>query len=75
VARAHAVTADALALAWVLAHDWVDVALSGAVTVEQLQSNLTALSVPPAALRDTGLDPLAQPAQVYWETRGALAWN
>src|SRR5262249_36558376 len=47
VATAHGVTADALALAWVLSHAWVDVALSGAATVSQLESNVGALSVPP----------------------------
>src|SRR5262249_21552121 len=36
---------DAIALAAVLAQPWVDVVLSGAATVEQLHSNLTALRV------------------------------
>ncbi len=40
------VTADALALAFVLAQPWVDVALSGASTVPMLLSNLAALDVP-----------------------------
>ena len=34
-AEALGTTVDALALAWVMSHDWVDVCLSGAATVEQ----------------------------------------
>jgi len=38
-------TLDALGLAAVLAQPWVDVVLSGAAPIEQLQSNLAALGV------------------------------
>ena len=34
-AEALGTTVDALALAWVMSHEWVDVCLSGAATVEQ----------------------------------------
>ena len=34
-AEALGTTMDALALAWVMSHEWVDVCLSGAATVEQ----------------------------------------
>jgi aryl-alcohol dehydrogenase-like predicted oxidoreductase len=40
-------TIDALALAVALAQPWADVVLSGAVTREQLASNLRALAVAP----------------------------
>src|SRR6202020_1361311 len=40
------VTPDALALAFVLAQPWVDIALSGASTAPMLLSNLAALEVP-----------------------------
>jgi aryl-alcohol dehydrogenase-like predicted oxidoreductase len=66
---------DALALAAVLAQPWVDCVLSGAATVEQLRSNLSALTVPwdqGAAGRLAGL---AEEAREYWEVRGRLAWN
>ena len=46
VAAELGVTPDALALAFVLAQPWVDVALSGASTVPMLLSNLAALEVP-----------------------------
>lgn len=66
---------DALALAAALAQPWADIVLSGAVTVEQLQSNVRAL--------DIGLDPaamgalagLAEHPVIYWQTRSRLKWN
>ena len=63
---------DAVALAAVLAQPWVDVVLSGATTVEQLESNLTALGVEVDPERFTGL--LEDP-ETYWEQRGELPWN
>ena len=68
-------TVDALALAAVLAQPWAGVALSGAATVEQLQSNLGALTVPWDAEAAAALHTLAEPAAQYWQTRAALPWN
>jgi aryl-alcohol dehydrogenase-like predicted oxidoreductase len=68
-------TIDALALAAVLAQPWAGVTLSGATTVAQLVSNAQALNV---ALDDQALDALAamaEPSDIYWETRKGLAWN
>ncbi|NED83300.1 aldo/keto reductase, partial [Streptomyces sp. SID11233] len=39
-------TPDAVALAFVLRAPWVDVALSGAATIGQLDTNLRALTLP-----------------------------
>jgi aryl-alcohol dehydrogenase-like predicted oxidoreductase len=66
---------DAVALAAALANPWADVVLSGAVTVDQLKSNLTALSVtlPPSDLAE--LASLAEPAADYWKKRSALSWS
>jgi aryl-alcohol dehydrogenase-like predicted oxidoreductase len=69
-ARRAGVTPDALALAFVLSQPWVDVALSGATTVDQLQSNLTALEVEPEVLDDLVEDPAT-----YWHERSELPWN
>lgn len=66
---------DALALAAVLAQPWADVALSGAATVAQLQSNLRALTVAFDAAAGEALSALVEPPQVYWVTRQKLAWN
>jgi aryl-alcohol dehydrogenase-like predicted oxidoreductase len=63
---------DAVAIAWVLAHPWVDVVLSGAATADQLRSNLVALSLKPnvADLADLG-----EPSDRYWSTRSELSWT
>ncbi|WP_235494664.1 aldo/keto reductase [Geodermatophilus sp. Leaf369] len=59
---------DAVALAAVLAQPWVDVVLSGAVTVGQLRSNADARGL------DVDLPDLAEEPTTYWATRSALAW-
>ena len=71
------VTPDALALAFVLAQPWVDVALSGATTAPMLLSNLTALELefefdPELEQRLSGL---VESPQTYWDRRSALPWN
>ena len=70
-AQAAGTTPDALALAAVLAQPWADVVRSGAATVEQLQSNLGALTLDMPGL----LDELVEDPVAYWETRAALPWN
>ncbi|MFZ0385386.1 MAG: aldo/keto reductase [Solirubrobacteraceae bacterium] len=69
------VTADALALAFVLAQPWVDVALSGASTVPMLLSNLAALDVPFDQEVDARLAAVRESPGEYWERRAALPWN
>jgi aryl-alcohol dehydrogenase-like predicted oxidoreductase len=68
-------TIDALALAAALAQPWADVVLSGAVTAEQLASNLGALAVGPVDAADGPLRALEGPAEEYWPRRGQLPWN
>ncbi|MFI0774279.1 aldo/keto reductase [Streptomyces sp. NPDC021212] len=63
-------TPDAIALAAVLRHPWVTVALSGAATEAQLRSNLAA-----ASLRLPALDDLAEPPEAYWRRRSSLPWS
>lgn len=66
------VTPDAVALAAALQQPWVDVALSGASTPEQLHDNLRApgLEVDLAALATLRGSP-----EAYWQQRSALAWT
>jgi aryl-alcohol dehydrogenase-like predicted oxidoreductase len=66
---------DAVALASCLAQPFVDVVLSGAVTEEQLLSNVTSslLNLDREAL--ARLMALAEPAHSYWATRKNLPWN
>ena len=68
-------TADALALAFVLAAPFVDVALSGAATEGQLQSNLKARSVFLDERAASALESLNQNPAAYWSTRAALPWH
>jgi aryl-alcohol dehydrogenase-like predicted oxidoreductase len=75
VAGERGTTPDALAFAAVLAQPWVDVALSGATTVEQLGSNLAALDVDYDDELDRQLAPLVEEPDEYWATRSALPWN
>ena len=69
------VTPDALALAFVLAQPWVDVALSGASTASMLLANLAALDVPFDEAVAERLVGVAEPPDEYWGRRAALAWN
>lgn len=75
VARGAGVTPDVVALAAVLRQGWADVVLSGAATVPDLESNLTALEVELDPEQLQRLDALAEDPLAYWEERGALPWN
>jgi aryl-alcohol dehydrogenase-like predicted oxidoreductase len=66
---------DCLVLAVTIAQPFVDVVLSGAVTVEQLFSNLAALKLKVNESTIDRLKQLAQPANVYWAERKRLEWN
>jgi aryl-alcohol dehydrogenase-like predicted oxidoreductase len=75
VARRHATTMDALALAAATAQPWSDVVLSGAATVEQLTSNLQALEVELTSADFADLAAAAETPEEYWRKRAALAWS
>ncbi len=66
------VAMDAVAIAAAAAQPWADVVLSGAVTAEQLASNLTAIAIVDEV---DGLAPVAVPPDEYWRQRGALPWR
>jgi aryl-alcohol dehydrogenase-like predicted oxidoreductase len=71
-AAAHRTSPDVVAIAAALSNPWVDVVLSGAVTVEQLASNLSALEFAPLP---GDLPEVAEPAERYWNRRRALPWQ
>ena len=74
-AAAPGVPLDRVAVAFVLAHPFVDVALSGAATVDQLRSHVDAAGI---ALGDdavTQLASLAEEPARYWATRASLPWS
>jgi aryl-alcohol dehydrogenase-like predicted oxidoreductase len=66
---------DRIAIAAVLANPWVDVVLSGAVTAEQVRSNVLAATVHFASDQLTELAKMAEPADQYWKERSQLAWS
>lgn len=66
---------DAIALAAIARRPFVDVVLSGAATVAQLESNLAAARVPPE-VADAAWEAVAAEAPGdYWRRRAALAWT
>jgi aryl-alcohol dehydrogenase-like predicted oxidoreductase len=68
--------ADQVAVAFALAHPFVDVVLSGAATTAQLASHVAAAGAPPLeAAGRARLAALAEPPERYWRTRGALPWT
>ncbi|GAB2913089.1 aldo/keto reductase [Rhodococcus aerolatus] len=75
VAQRRGCTLDALALGAALAQPFVDLVLSGAVTQDQLRSNLAAAEVVLDADDLAELAAVAQPPAEYWSARGALAWS
>jgi aryl-alcohol dehydrogenase-like predicted oxidoreductase len=63
---------DVLAFAAVLSQPWVDVVLSGAVTLNQLERNLKSI----ALMREPADWPdIAESPTEYWARRSALAWQ
>ena len=68
-------SADAVALAAVLAQSFADVVLSGASTLGALASNLRARELELPDGWQARLDALAEPSEAYWLTRSALTWN
>ncbi|GAB5494722.1 MAG: aldo/keto reductase [Phototrophicaceae bacterium] len=66
---------DALAMAAVLSLNWVDVVLSGATNLEQMESNLGATSVEWDYLAAAALSRMAEHPPKYWEMRSQLKWN
>ena len=72
LAEAHHVPLETYALAAARAQPWSDVVLTGAVTPEQLRSNLAALAVP-VDTADLGM--VAETPEEYWKKRSALPWT
>ena len=72
LARGAGITSDALAIGAVLEHDWVDIVLSGAVTVAQLESNA---NVRKPSVDTSALDHLTIPAERYWAERAEREWK
>jgi aryl-alcohol dehydrogenase-like predicted oxidoreductase len=75
VAARHGASVDQVAIAAALGQPWADVVLCGAVTPEQLASNLAALEL---SLTEEDWDRLASVVEDrtdYWDRRSALPWS
>ena len=66
---------DQEAIAAALANPWVDVVLSGAVTVEQVRSNVRAAAVARSPDELADLAKMAEPPDQYWKERSRLTWS
>lgn len=75
LARALGCDTSQLALAFVLAHPFVDVVLSGAATTAQLASHLGAVTLALDEPARRALADLAEPPARYWATRARLPWS
>jgi aryl-alcohol dehydrogenase-like predicted oxidoreductase len=75
IALAKETTIDALAIAAALNQPWATVVLSGAATVEHLESNVTALAVDWDEETADSLANLIEEPVDYWHTRNRLEWN
>jgi aryl-alcohol dehydrogenase-like predicted oxidoreductase len=68
-------TIDAIALAAVLAQPWVDMALSGATTSQQVISNAAALQVSWTPALAGRFASIVETPESYWEKRSRLNWT
>jgi aryl-alcohol dehydrogenase-like predicted oxidoreductase len=75
VASGHAASLDAVAMAAVLAQPWAHVVLAGAVTADQLRSNVSAVDILLSPGEVGALLALAEPPEAYWGRRSALPWR
>ncbi|NBH07287.1 aldo/keto reductase [Amycolatopsis sp. SID8362] len=75
VAAAHGTGPDAVAVAAVLARDWVDRAVIGPASPAQLAANLRATTLSLNADELGALADLAENPQEYWRHRSSLKWD
>ena len=75
LAERRGTTIEVLAMAAALTRPWVDVVLTGAATVQQLQSNLDALEWPYDADLDDTLRSISVSSPDYWRARSSFRWN
>jgi aryl-alcohol dehydrogenase-like predicted oxidoreductase len=75
IAESRATTVEMLALTAALARPWVDVVLTGAATVGQIQSNVAALTLSYDPALDEQLGSAAVGSAEYWRGRSSFRWN
>ena len=75
LAKSRGLTVETLALGAALARPWADVVLTGAATVGQIQSNVTALEHAYDAELEKELRSVAIDSTEYWRARSSFRWN
>ena len=75
IAMAAGTGPDVVALAAALAQPWADLVLLGAVTIDQLRSNVRAVDLALPADAKERLAPLQEDSRAYWARRAALPWT
>jgi len=75
MAETYETTIDAIALAFALSKPFVTTVLSGASTIEQLNSNVQSESLELEKSDIQQLNRLAMEAKDYWQERSSMSWN
>jgi aryl-alcohol dehydrogenase-like predicted oxidoreductase len=75
IALQHNVGVDAVALAWIMNKPWVDVVLSGAASILQVEENIKASKITLSQAENEALSQLKEESHQYWSTRKNLVWN
>ncbi len=75
LAEGQGTTIETLALAAALARPWVDIVLTGAATVAQIQSSVAALELAYDDELEEQLGSLAISSMEYWHARTSFRWN
>ena len=66
---------DAVSIAWVLSHSWVDRLLSGAATEEQLRSHVRGCALSLESEWKARAARWSESPKDYWQIRSTLDWN
>jgi aryl-alcohol dehydrogenase-like predicted oxidoreductase len=75
LAESRGTTVETLGLAAALARPWANIVLSGAATVEQIESTVGALELVYDAELEEQLGSVAIASDEYWRARSAFRWN
>ncbi|HSS08909.1 MAG TPA: aldo/keto reductase, partial [Acidimicrobiales bacterium] len=75
ITKRHQAGVDQVALSAALSQPWTDVVLSGAVTLNELASNVGATGVTLDGYDLEQLSQLAEPPADYWRYRSSLPWR
>jgi aryl-alcohol dehydrogenase-like predicted oxidoreductase len=75
VAASLAASADQIAIAAALSQPWAHVVLSGAVTAEQVRSNVAAIDIALSPEHQAALSTLAESPETYWARRASTKWT